>query len=134
MALNDKQATELLDSLLKRKGVLKVITSEVLPKLRLDSKDARSSPDPAKNVDLRDPASWVQHDVVSVAPHRVRTSHLVARTAEGDHVESYDGPMALLVRLLEWNYYDVNNPASSKGKVEAVVEAMYQALHSEGDK
>lgn len=134
MALTNTQATELLKTLLERKGILRVVTSEVKPDLRIDSKNARSGPDPKKNVDLRDPATWVLHDVVSVEPHPVRKTHLVASTAEGDTVESYDGPQAMLVRLIEWNYYDVNNPASTKSKAEAVAEAMYSALHGEDDK
>lgn len=132
MALTNTQATELLKTLLERKGILRVITSEVDPKHRTDVKDARS---PAKEgVDLRDPATMVIHDIVRIEAHPVRKTHLVAYTAEGDEVESYDGPQALLVRLIEWNYYDANNPGSTKSKAEAVAEAMYSGLRSEEDK
>lgn len=125
MALKDAEAVSLLDTLLKRGGTLKVITSEVDPKHRTDAKNPRS---PAKEgVDVRDPSVMVQHDVVRIEPHPVRKSHLVAYTEEGDYVESYDGPNALLVRLLEWRYFDPANPGSTKSKVEAVIGAMYEA-------
>lgn len=125
MALTDAQAKALLETLLGRKGTLKIITSEVKPTLRVDTKDERA---PAKEgVDLRDPASMVLHDVVKIEPHPVRKTHLVASSAEGDAVESYDGPQALLVRLLEYKYFDPNNAASTKKTVESVVEAMHEA-------
>lgn len=127
--LKQEQAEELLNTLLQRKGVLRVITSEVKPEYRENPDDPRST---AKDgVDLRDPDSMVLHDVVSIAPHPAREHHLVAETAEGDTVETYDGPLALLIRLLEWRYFDAANPAATYGKTAAVASAMYDALFGE---
>lgn len=127
MNLTDAQAVELLNTLLARRGVLRIITSEVLPEFRRKADDPRS---PAKaTVDLRDPSVMVLHDVVRIEPHEVRTSHLVAYSDEGDYVESYDGPKALLGRLLNWRYFDPTAPATTEGRVAVAAETMYDALH-----
>lgn len=126
MNLTEAEAESLLDSLLARGGILKIISSEVKPEFRVDPDNRKSGPKVDTNI--KDPASMVLLDVVSLGYHPVRTTHLVASAEDGSFVESYDGPIALLYRLLDWRYYDVVNEAATAVKVAAAAEAMYEAL------
>jgi hypothetical protein len=93
----DKQALTELEALVKVKGALRIITSEVRPELREDRKDPRS-PFKGSEAALLDPATFVLHDVerIEVSAHR---GVVRAYSTEGDWTEGR--PAAVLKRLRE---------------------------------
>lgn len=107
ISITDEQAEALLQKFLDA-GKLALITSE----------EAKGG-DP----DLKVPAHWVIHTVTELEQNR--RGHWVARTAEGDFCESYDGPQALLVRCLEAEFgRDVvhSKAAAVTGIIAALME------------
>lgn len=91
-----ERAVASLEALVSIPGALRVITATVQPDLREDSDDPRS---PAKEgVDLRDHATFVVHDVVTLEGP-LDKGYYRAVTAEGDYC--LGRPFDLLVRLTE---------------------------------
>lgn len=100
--MDDEMAIAQLTALAGVPGALRIITSEILPRLRVDRKDARSpihpeqlqaDPDILKRV-----SSHVCHDVVKVSGPDER-GLMRADSAEGD--VTIGRPAALLARLTE---------------------------------
>jgi hypothetical protein len=102
--LDDARAWELLDELVAEPGTLRIITS---------------LPDPgAPTADPRDPAYNVCYDVISIEPNG---DALIARSAEG--ALCIGRPLDLLIRLTEWDYWDPEEPAGTRDRVLAALEA-----------
>jgi hypothetical protein len=137
--MDDTQATALLDYLIERRpGDLKIITSEHTCGLpaRGTPTEAQLLACEASEYSLKDPRHFVLHDVVGAEPHPARPGHLVAITAEGDSCESYDGPLALLVRIAEWRHHKPEDEATANAARErtlAALDAQYEILHALGE-
>jgi hypothetical protein len=126
--LDNKTAYNLLSYYLNHKpGFLKVITSEHTCGLPARGEPTQAQRDQCAKFqfNLKDPRHFVLHDVVRIEPHPARQQHLVAYTKEGDMVESYDGPEALLFRLAEWQFFD---PMDEIGTHRATMQAL-QTTH-----
>lgn len=93
---DNERAIASLEALAKIPGALRVITNEVRPELREDRKEARSAA--KEDVDLRDHATFVIHDVVAIEGPNEKGCY-TATTAEGDWCMGY--PVDLLNRLTE---------------------------------
>lgn len=101
------QALKELRALLEVGGVLKIVTNEVHPELRTHHDDPRAplsrkalaaNPDAA----LR-PATFVQHDVVSIEPATDVGEGLWRARSAPEHNDHVIGtPTALLSRLQKW--------------------------------
>lgn len=104
-----------LEALVKVPGALKIITSEVIPSMRLDRKDARSPVDPAtiraivddpndprgsETAVLASPSTFVCHDVIRIEPDPAKDGAYRAYSVEGDWTLGY--PEALIRRLRQW--------------------------------
>lgn len=93
----DARVVEEMEALVKIPGALKIITNEVRPELRVERGNPRA---PAKDgVDLRDPRSFVVHDVVRIEPYPPKPGAWAAISEQGDITIGY--PMDLLNRLRE---------------------------------
>ena len=96
--LVDEMAVRQLEALVNVPGSLKIITAEVRPELREDAGNPRSLA--REGVDLRNPATFVIHDVVRLEGPDDKGRY-TACSAEGDWTVGLSS--ALLKRLQEWH-------------------------------